>query len=129
MTTYRVIFQDPDDLEANTQILIPSGRWLKEAQEGKLPPLWVHWKLAEDEQKAIDEGRHESFKHDPSKLELLKTAPRIGKLTEEQAMEYLIMKELPKRCWAEVHNRPMFRIVKTEQVPSDRTFRDAWEMI
>jgi hypothetical protein len=129
MTTYRVIFQDPDDLEANTQILIPSGRWLKEAQEGKLPPLWVHWKLAEDEQKAIDEGRHESFAHDPSKLELLKTAPRIGKLTEKQAMEYLIMKELPRRCWAEVHNRPMFRIVKTEQVPSDRTFRDAWEMI
>ena len=56
------------------------------------------------------------------------TAPRIGPLTEEEAMEYLCMKDLPRKCWAEEHNRPMFKIVRTEEVPSDRQFRNAWEM-
>ena len=128
-TKYRVVFDDPDALDEPTKILVPARQWLDEAMSGALPPIWVYWQLQDDEQKAIDEGRHEGFEHDPEKHALQWTAPRIGPLTEEEAMEYLCMKDLPRKCWAEKHNRPMFKIVRTEQVPSDRQFRNAWEMV
>tara|TARA_R100001198_G_C5239917_1_gene217310 strand:- start:2693 stop:3085 length:393 start_codon:yes stop_codon:yes gene_type:complete len=128
MTQYRVIFDDPDALDEPTKVLVPSDRWMKEAMEGNLPPISVYWELQDDEQKAIAEGRHSQFQHDPEKLAAQYTAPRIGPLTEQEALEYLIMKDLPRKCWAEEHNRPMFKIVRTEEVPSDRQFRNAWEM-
>ena len=128
MTKYRVIFDDPDHLDEPTKVLVPSQNWLDMAMAGVLPPIWVYWQLQDDEQQAIQEGRHGTFKHDPEKHALQWTAPRIGPLTEEEAMEYLVMKDLPRRCWSEEHNRPMFKIIRTEQVPSDRQFRNAWEM-
>ncbi len=127
-TKYRVIFDDPDRLEEPTKVLVPAQQWLDQAMAGELPPIWIYWQLQDDEQKAINEGRHEDFEHDPKKHALQYTAPRIGPLTEEEAMEYLCMKDLPRKCWAEEHNRPMFKIVRTEEVPSDRQFRNAWEM-
>ena len=128
MTKYRVVFDDPDAFDEPTKVLVPSQNWLDEAMAGNLPPIWVYWQLQDDEAKAKAEGRHSEFKHDPEKHALQWTAPRIGPLTEEEAMEYLVMKDLPRRCWAEEHNRPMFKIVRTEEVPSDRQFRGAWEM-
>ena len=128
MTQYRVIFDDPDHLDEPTKVLVPSDNWIKEAMEGNLPPISVYWELQDDEQQAIAEGRHSQFQHDPEKLAAQYTAPRIGPLTEQEALEYLIMKDLPRKCWAEQHNRPMFKIVTVNQVPSDRTFRNAWEM-
>ena len=128
MTKYRVIFDDPDYPDAPTKVLVPSRNWLKEAMQGELPPIWVYWQLQDDEQKAIEEGCHSTFKHDPAKHALQWTAPRIGPLTEEEAREYLVMKDCPRRVWSQEHNRPMFKIVRTEQVPSNRQFRNAWEM-
>ena len=127
-TKYRVVYDDPDALDEPTKVLVPAQEWLDEAMAGRLAPIWVHWKLRDDEQRAIDEGRHEGFEHDPYTHSLQWTAPRVGPLTEEEAMEYLVMKDLPRRCWAEEHNRPMFKIVRTDEVPTDRQFRDAWEM-
>ncbi len=128
MTKYRVIFDDPDHLDEPTKVLVPAQNWLDEAMSGGLPPIWVYWQLQDDEQQAIKEGRHSTFKHDPEKYALQFTAPRIGCLTEEEAMQYLCMKDLPRKCWAQEHNRPMFKIVRTEEVPSNRQFRNAWEM-
>lgn len=128
MTDYRVVFEDPDHPEQPAMILVPSPNWMKMAMEGGLPPIWVYWQLQDDEQRAIDEGRHDTFEHDKDKWELQYTAPRIGPLTEEEAIEYLIMKDIPKRVWAKEHNRPMFKIVKTDQIPTDRSFRDAWRL-
>ena len=128
MTKYRVIFDDPDHLDEPTKILVPSQNWLDIAMRGGLPPIWGYWQLQDDEQKAIKEGRHSKFKHDPEKYALQFTAPRIGPLTEQEAIEYLCFKDLPRKCWAQEHNRPMFKIVRTEEVPSDRQFRNAWEM-
>ena len=129
MTTYRVIFEDPAQPEQPAMVLVPSQNWLDEAMEGgHLPPISVWWALQEDEQKAIDEGRHEGFKHDPDRYAEQFTAPRLGPLTEEEAMEYLVMKEIPRRVWGVEYNRPMFKIVRTEDVPSDRQFRNAWRL-
>ena len=129
MASYRVIYEDPEQPEQPVMVLVPSDNWLEEAKAGLLPPISVYWELQDDEQQAIDEGRHDTFKHDPNKWEKQFTAPRIDKLTEEEAMEYLVMKDIPRRVWAVEYNRPMFKIVKTEQVPSNRQFRNAWEMV
>ena len=128
MSNYRVIFEDPEQPEQSAMVLVPSDNWMQEAMEGNLPPISVYWALQDDEQQAIAEGRHQSFKHDQAKWEAQFTAPRIGPLTEQEAIEYLVMKDIPRRVWAEEHNRPMFKIVTKGQVPSDRTFRNAWEM-
>jgi hypothetical protein len=128
MTQYRIIFEDPEQPEQPVMVLVPSDNWMQEAMEGNLPPISVYWALQDDEQQAIAEGRHQSFKHDQAKWEAQFTAPRIGPLTEQEAIEYLVMKDIPRRVWAEEHNRPMFRIVTKDQVPSDRTFRNAWEL-
>lgn len=128
MSNYRVIFEDPDHPEEPAKILVPSPNWIKDAMEGKLPPIWVYWQLQDDEQMAINEGRHQTFKHDEEKWMLQFTAPRIGPLTEEEAIEYLIMKDIPRRVWGREHNRQMFKIVRKEDVPSNREFRNAWRL-
>jgi hypothetical protein len=99
MTKYRVIFDDPDHLDEPTKILVPSQEWLDIAMSGGLPPISVYWALQDDEQQALKENRHNYFQHDPKKYRLQFTAPRIGPLTEEEAMEYLVMKDCPRRVW------------------------------
>ena len=182
MTDYRIIFEDPEQPEQPAMVLVPSDGWLEEAKAGLLPPISVYWALQDDEQQAITEGRHDTFKHDPDKYtaqftaprigplteeeakagllppisvywalqddeqqavaegrhDTFKhdpdkytaqfTAPRIGPLTEEEAIEYLVMKDIPRHIWSQEYNRPMFKIVKTEDVPSDRQFRNAWRL-
>ena len=128
MSDYRVVFEDPAQPDEPAMVLVPSPNWMEEAMAGNLPPISVYWALKEDEEKAIAEGRHKEFKHDHDKWMAQFTAPRIGPLTEEEAIEYLIMKDIPKRVWGEQHNRPMFKIVKKDQVPSDRSFRNAWRL-
>lgn len=125
---YYVIYDDPDHLDEPTKILIPSSKWVKRAMEGELPPIWVFWDLQDDEAKSTVAEEGGRFVHDKERYSRQGLHPPIGKLTEEQAMEYLCMKELPRKCWAQEHNRPMFKIVKKNQIPSDRTFRNAWEM-
>ena len=128
MSNYRVIFEDPEQPEQPACVLVPSDNWLEEAKAGLLPPISVYWALQDDEQQAIAEGRHDNFKHDPAKHAAQWTAPRIGPLTEEEAIEYLIMKDIPRHIWSVEYNRPMFKIVKTADVPSDRQFRNAWRL-
>lgn len=129
MTDYRIVFDDPDHLDETSKVLVPSDEWMADAMAGNLPPIGVYLKLQDAEEKAISEGRGHSFVHSKEDYEAQFNAPRIGPLTEKQALEYLCLKDLPRRCWAELHNRPMFRIVHKDQIPTDRTFRNAWEMI
>lgn len=128
MTDYCVVFEAPDAPERPAMVLIPSEEWMEDAMAGNLPPIHVYWELQDDEQRAIDEGRHATFSHDPDKLDAQFSAPRIGPLTEEEALMYLVMKDIPRRVWAQEHNRPMFKIVKKDRVPTDRTFRNAWRL-
>lgn len=128
---YRIVYEDPAFPDAPARIVVPSPNWIEDAIAGNLPPVWVHLELKDDEDRAIAEGRHESFRHDDEKWQQQFTAPRIGPLTEEQAMEYLLMKDVPRRVWEDYQegaNRTRFKIVLKEQVPSDRTFRNAWRL-
>lgn len=127
MSKYCVVFENPDDLDAPAAILTPTPEFMQAAMAGELPEIWVYWRLQDKEQQAIREGKID-FRHDPDDLELQLTAPRTGPLTEEEATEYLCMKDLPRNVWAKQHNRPMFKIVPRGSVPSDRTFRNAWRL-
>lgn len=128
MAQYRIIYEDPNHPDDPAVVVTPSDNWLKTAMAGKLPPIETFLKLKLAEEKSIQEGTHDSFNHNPEDYLAQFTAPRIGPLTEEEAMEYLLLKDVPMQVWGKQHNKPMFCIVKADQVPCDRTFRDAWRL-
>jgi hypothetical protein len=51
-------------------------------------------------------------------------------MTEEQAIEYLIMKDIPQRVWRDYDkaNRQRLVICKKDQLPSTREWRNAWKI-
>jgi hypothetical protein len=50
-------------------------------------------------------------------------------MTEEEAIEYLVMKDIDPAVWQEYRgNRTIMKIVPVELVPSDRSFRNAWKI-
>ena len=124
MTDLRVVYEDPDQPDAPLKILVPSPKWMEKAKAGDLPPVSVYWLIAEAEAKA----QGPEFNHCAEVLELIKSAKKIGPLSEEEAIQYLIMKDIPSRVWAKKHNRQMFRIVHKDQLPTDREFRNAWRL-
>tara|TARA_R110000744_G_scaffold270457_1_gene383669 strand:- start:1356 stop:1751 length:396 start_codon:yes stop_codon:yes gene_type:complete len=125
---YRIVYSDPDDDSTNVCIVSPSPRWLQKAMSGGLPPVSVYWDLKEEERTLSKPGV--PFYHSKELLHKQYTAPRIKPLTEEEAMEYLILKDVPRSVWGRRHNRPMVRIIKAENLPkpSEWVFSEAWEM-
>lgn len=128
MTDLRVIYEHPDFPDEPLQVLIPSPEWMMAAMAGDLPPICVYWQLEDAERRAIESGKHDGFQHSQEMWMQQFTAPRIGPMTEQEAISYLIMKDIPRRVWAEKHNRPMFMIVHKDQVPTNREFRNAWRL-
>lgn len=118
---YRVVFEDPAEPEAAAKILCPDPNWLAAALHGGiLPPVSAYWELAKDEAQP-DFTRH-------TRGHLLHEST-IDALTEEEAIEYLIMKDIPPRVWADnTANAPRFRIVPVELIPTNREFRGAWRL-
>ena len=88
---------------------------------GVFPPVWVYWELAKDEAKP-DFKRHHS-------MNLLHDTPREGPKTEEEALLYLIMKDVPQHIWRnhENSNSVKMKIIRREQLPN-REFRNAWRI-
>jgi hypothetical protein len=89
---------------------------------GILPPVWVYHELADDEAKP------DFVKHTRGYL-LHETDP-VEPMTEEQAIEYLIMKDVPREVWQSWNegNKPKMVICKKEQLPSTREWRNAWRI-
>ena len=54
----------------------------------------------------------------------------IGPMTEEEAIEYILKKDVPARVWHPdyKYNRQMYRIVKRHEIPTDQTYRNAWRL-
>jgi protein-disulfide isomerase len=51
-------------------------------------------------------------------------------MTEEQAIEYLIMKDIPMHVWQDWDkaNKPRMVICTKSQLPSTRVWRNAWKI-
>ena len=118
---YRVVYEDSVDECA--KILIADPNWMACAlQGGVLPPVWVYHELAKDE-------AQEGFtKH--TRGYLLHDTPPIGPMTEEEAIEYLILKDCPADVVANFDkgNRKTLVICRKEQLPTNRVWRNAWRI-
>jgi hypothetical protein len=113
-TQYAVIFEDPDNPDAPVAILHPSPNAMSALKAGGIFPE-VSSILA-DKDKPNDAPKLHPY------------ATTCGPLSEEQAIEYLIFKDVPSRVLAYQGNRQILRIVKRASIPSDRTFRSAWRL-
>jgi len=91
-------------------------------QGGILPPVEVYWELAKDE---AEEG---FTKH--TRGYLLHNTKPVDAMTEEQAIEYLIMKDVPQSVWRVWNegNKPKMVICRKEQLPGTREWRNAWKI-
>jgi len=119
---YAILWEDPADPDAPAKVTRPSPTWLAMAMHGGiLPPVEVYHKLAEDEAK---EGftRH-------TQGHLLHETPPVGPMTEEEAMEYLVQKDIPPQVWRDYKgNRQVLKIVPVHLIPTNREFRNAWKI-
>jgi hypothetical protein len=89
---------------------------------GILPPVWVYWELKKDEAKP------DFVKH--TRGYLLHNTEPVKAMTEEEAIEYLIQKDIPERVWRDYEqaNHKRLFVVKKEQLPQHRTWRNAWKI-
>ena len=124
-TDYRVVYEDPHEPDTPARILHPTSEWMACAlQGGILPPVSSYWELKRDEQTP-------GFKYHTRGPELLHNMKPIEAMTEEQAIEYLIMKDIPARVWDtgdERLNKPRFVICTKAQLPQERTWRNSWKI-
>jgi len=112
---YRVVFEDPSEPDAPAKVLVPDPNWLACALAGNvLPPIDTY--LSDQE---VPDGEPKSHPY----------AEPIGPMTEEEAIEYLVMKDIPRHIWNnEGSNRRLLVITSVDNVPSDRTYRNAWRI-
>ena len=119
-TEYAVVYEDVDmDCCA---VMHPDPNAMAALMAGEVfPPVWVYWELAKDEAQP-DFKRH-------TRGYLLHDTPREGPKTEEEAIEYLIMKDVPQHIWRnyETSNSVQLKIIRQEQKPN-RQFRNAWRI-
>jgi hypothetical protein len=112
---YAVVFEDPAEPDAPAKVLHPAPEWLAMALNGHLlPPVETYLRDA-----GVPDGEPKEHPY----------AAPIGPMTEEQALEYLIQKDIPQRVWNdESSNSQRFRIVNTDSIPSNRIYRNAWRI-
>ena len=91
-------------------------------QGGILPSVEVYWELAKDEAQP-DFVRH-------TRGHLLHNTKPIEAMTEEQAIEFLIMKDCPQHVWRTYNdgNKQKMVICRKDQLPATREWRNAWKI-
>ena len=112
---YRVLFEDPNAPDEPAKVLVPDPNWMAAALEGDiLPPIDTYQR-----DRLVPDGEPKEHPY----------AEPIGAMTEEEAIEYLIMKDVDPAVWRDYKgNRTIMKIVPVELIPSDRSFRNAWKI-
>jgi len=134
---YVIVWQRPD---GNTSVTTPAPEWMAMAMHGGLLPdievyhrLRCEWTNDAGETILTDVKSHPGPQWKTGRVTngwLLHIGPRAPAMTEEEAMEYLLQKDVPLAVWAdhETANQRRFIICPKELIPTDRTWRDAWVM-
>ena len=112
---YRVLFEDPTQPDAPAAVLVPDPNWMAATLAGGvLPPIDTYLR-----DQNVPDGQPKEHPY----------AEPIPAMTEEEAIEYLIMKDIPPQVWRDYQgNRAVMKIVPVELIPSDRSFRNAWKI-
>ena len=112
---YRVLFEDPATPDEPAKVLVPDPNWMAAALEGNILPTIDTYLRDRD----VPDGQPKEHPY----------AAPIGAMTEEEAIEYLIQKDIPPQVWRDYQgNRSVLKIVPVELIPSDRSFRNAWKI-
>jgi len=120
---YRVVWEDPNEPDEPAKITVPDPNWLACAMQGGiLPPVQSYWELKKDE------AQPDFKKH--TRGYLLHNTKPVDKMTEEEAIEYLIMKDIPEHVWKDYDksNRKRLVICKKKNLPGHRTWRNSWKI-
>ena len=139
-----VLYEHPYDLEATCPVMHPSGRFLAELMAGGIHPpieavhnqqLLIISKSGEYTVVSKRDAAEWREQHAPIATEIVVDNRRChneveGPMSYEQAIEYCILKDIPRRVWDESnnHNYQKFWIVNKDTV-KDRTYRNAWQLI
>ena len=113
---YRVLFENPTEPDAPASVLVPDPNWMAAALEGGdvLPPIDTYLR-----DQSVPDGQPKEHPY----------AEPVGAMTEEEAIEYLIKKDIQPQVWRDYQgNRTIMKIVPVELIPSDRSFRNAWKI-
>ena len=112
---YRVLFENPAEPDAPASVLVPDPNWMAAALAGNvLPPIDTYLR-----DQNVPDGQPKEHPY----------AEPIGPMTEEEAIEYLVKKDISPQVWREYNgNRIIMKIVPVELIPSDRSFRNAWKI-
>lgn len=113
---YRVIFET--DLDSPSSILVPDPNWMAAAIcGGILPPVEVYHQLETDNQGRVINGH------------IFHETPPIGAMNEEEAIEYLIQKDIPEHVWAVKRGNAIKMVIcRKNQLPAGREWRNAWKI-
>jgi hypothetical protein len=113
---YRVLFEDPATPDEPAKVLVPDPNFMACALEGDiLPPIEAYQR-----DRGVPDGQPKEHPY----------AEPIGAMTEEEAIEYLVQKDIDPSVWRDYQgNRTILKIVPVEMVPSDRSFRNAWRIV
>ena len=113
---YRVLFEDPREPDAPAKVLVPDPNWMAAALAGDiLPPIDTYQR-----DRLVPDGEPKEHPY----------AEPIGAMTEEEAIEYLVQKDIDPAVWRDYQgNRTILKIVPVEMIPSDRSFRNAWRVM
>ena len=120
-TEYVVVYED--NIDEPAKVVSPDPNWMACALHGGiLPPVWVYHELEKDEAQPGFEKHTRGY--------LLHETEPMGPMTEEEAIEYLIMKDVPQYVWETWNdgNKPKMVICKQKQLPSTREWRNAWRI-
>lgn len=112
---YRVLFEDPNAPDEPAKVLVPDPNFMAAALAGNvLPPIETYQR-----DRLVPDGEPKEHPY----------AEPIGAMTEEEAIEYLVMKDIDPSIWRDYQgNRCIMKIVPVELIPSDRSFRNAWKI-
>jgi hypothetical protein len=149
--TQCIVWEDPADLDAPAKITTPSPQWLRMATlGGVLPPVEAYHDarlsieltdgrsyqgvtyLEAQDLRLFAKEKGEQVRQERVTDYPVHAAPVISSLTEQEALEYILYKDVPARAWSKAHgashNRPNFVIAPRENVPTNRFVRNAWSL-
>lgn len=113
---YRVLFEDPATPDEPAKVLVPDPNFMAAALAGNvLPPIDTYQR-----DRLVPDGQPKEHPY----------AEPIGAMSEEEAIEYLVQKDIDPAVWRDYQgNRTIMKIVPVEMIPSDRSFRNAWRIV
>jgi hypothetical protein len=133
---YCIVWERAD---GGTSVTVPAPEWMAMAMHGGLLPdievyhdmkvEWEHKVTGEKVYTQVNEGMGSEWKG--GKVvpgHGLHDGPRAPAMTQEEAMEYLLQKDVPRYVWYdhERSNRRKFVICPRSAVSKDRTWRNIW---